>query len=304
MFCPRFQFLLSICRIITYLLKEAVQDKIFDNYTIQSAAPLNTINLQVPLAVLNRALRSALFGSSASIRLTKQDNLPVLSLTIITNTYSASRPAQIAAFSTSDDGGGREDGETGNSSSLTESAGGGYSDRETTITQSVPVMVLPAATVSGIHEPRCRDPDVHIMLPPLSQLKSISDRFTKLALSTSSSSNGPFGAARGSSSSQQPQPFASLASSSRLVLSANMHGALRIGVTTAALKIESKWEGLINPELDPGQVEGGEEGVRGHASTVMKAREGEESWATVRVEGKDWGRVLGVGRLGGKVVAC
>lgn len=142
------------------------------------------------------------------------------------------------------------------------------------------------------------------MLPPLSQLKSISDRFTKLALSTSSSSGGPFGAAGGSSSSQQPQPFASLASSSRLVLSANMHGALRIGVTTAALKIESKWEGLINPELDPGQVEGGEEGVRGHASTVMKAREGEESWATVRVEGKDWGRVLGVGRLGGKVVAC
>ncbi|MCJ1345369.1 hypothetical protein MMC31_003576, partial [Peltigera leucophlebia] len=225
------------------------QDKIFDNYTIQSAAPLNTINLQVPLAVLNRALRSALFGSSASIRLTKQDNLPVLSLTIITNTYSASRPAQIAAFATSDDGDGdgREDGETGNSSGLTESGGGGYSDRETTITQSVPVMVLPAATVSGIHEPRCRDPDVHIMLPPLSQLKSISDRFTKLALSTSSSSGGLFGTAGVSSSSQQPQPFASLASSSRLVLSANMHGALRIGVTTAALKIESKWEGLINP---------------------------------------------------------
>lgn len=238
--------------------------------------------------------------------MTKQDNLPVLSLTIITNTYSASRPAQIAAFATSDDGDGdgREDGETGNSSGLTESGGGGYSDRETTITQSVPVMVLPAATVSGIHEPRCRDPDVHIMLPPLSQLKSISDRFTKLALSTSSSSGGLFGTAGVSSSSQQPQPFASLASSSRLVLSANMHGALRIGVTTAALKIESKWEGLINPELDPGQVEGGEEGVRGHASTVMKAREGEESWATVRVEGKDWGRVLGVGRLGGKVVAC
>lgn len=238
--------------------------------------------------------------------MTKQDNLPVLSLTIITNTYSASRPAQIAAFATSDDrdGDGREDGETGNLSSLAESGGGGYSDRETTITQSVPVIVLPAATVSSIHEPRCRDPDVHIMLPPLSQLKSISDRFTKLALSTSSSSGGIFGPAGVSSSSQQPQPFASLASSSRLVLSANMHGALRIGVTTTALKIESKWEGLINPELDPGQVEGGEEAVRGHASTVMKAREGEESWATVRVEGKDWGRVLGVGRLGGKVVAC
>ena len=27
-------------------------------------------------------------------------------------------------------------------------------------------------------------------------------------------------------------------------------------------------------------------------------------WAVVRVEGRDWGRVLGVGRLGGRVIAC
>lgn len=73
---------------------------------------------------------------------------------------------------------------------------------------------------------------------------------------------------------------------------------------TPSLKIESKWEGLTNPELDPEQVEGGEEGVRGHASTRMKEREGEEAWSVVRVEGRDWGRVLGVGRLGGRVIAC
>ena len=36
----------------------------------------------------------------------------------------------------------------------------------------------------------------------------------------------------------------------------------------------------------------------------MKEREGEEAWAVVRVEGRDWGRVLGVGRMGGKVIAC
>lgn len=79
---------------------------------------------------------------------------------------------------------------------------------------------------------------------------------------------------------------------------------LRIGVETPSLKIESKWEGLTNPELDPEQVEGGEEGVRGHASTRMKEREGEEAWSVVRVEGRDLGRVLGVGRLGGRVIAC
>ena len=129
------------------------------------------------------------------------------------------------------------------------------------------------------------------MLPPLLQLKAISERFTKLALSTSSS------ASRGRASDAP-------ASQSRLTLSANAHGVLRIGVETPALKIESKWQGLTNPELDPEQVEGGEEGVRGHASTKMKEREGDEAWSVVRVEGRDWGRVLGVGRLGGRVIAC
>ena len=164
-------------------------------------------------------------------------------------------------------------------------------DRETTITQEIPVIVLAPTTVASIHEPQCPQPDVHIMLPPLLQLKAISERFTKLALSTSSSAN------RGRASDAP-------ASQSRLVLSANAHGILRIGVETPALKIESKWEGLTNPELDPEQVEGGEEGVRGHASTKMKERGGDEAWSVVRVEGRDWGRVLGVGRLGGRVIAC
>lgn len=126
------------------------------------------------------------------------------------------------------------------------------------------------------------------MLPPLLQLKAISERFTKLALSPTTTTT--------SSTSAPP----------RLTLSANAHGVLRIGVETSSLRIESRWEGLTNPELDPEQIEGGEEGVRGHASTRMREREGEGegSWSVVRVEGRDWGRVLGVGRLGGRVIAC
>lgn len=74
---------------------------------------------------------------------------------------------------------------------------------------------------------------------------------------------------------------------------------------TAALKIESRWAGLTNPELDP-EANGGEEGVRVHASTRRREMEleGEQAWSTVRVEGRDLGRVLGVGRLGGVVIAC
>ena len=156
-------------------------------------------------------------------------------------------------------------------------------------------MVLPLAAVANIHEPTCREPDVHIMLPSLLQLKSISERFTKLAVPSLANPNG-----RNANAASSNSEF----SQTRLILSASPFGVLKVGVETPALKIESKWEGLTNPELDPGQVEGGEEGVQEHASTKMKAKGIEEAWATVRVEGRDWNRVLGVGRLGGKVIAC
>lgn len=75
------------------------------------------------------------------------------------------------------------------------------------------------------------------------------------------------------------------------------------------MNISSVWTGLANPVLDPSQVAGGEEGIAAHPSTRMRALgdadgRGEEGWASVRVEGKDWGKVLSVGRLGGRVVAC
>lgn len=260
---------------------------------IQSAVEGNTINLRIPLAPLARALRSAANATSASIRLTKKDNVPLLSLTIITNNLNSSRPAITTTTTALDPDNAAFPMETIENDSFAEPSGQDIfpHDRETTITQEIPVMVLAPATVASIHEPQCPQPDVHIMLPPLLQLKAISERFTKLALSTSPT------AARGRASDTPT-------SQSRLTLSANAHGVLRIGVETAALKIESKWEGLVNPELDPEQVEGGEEGVREHASTKMREREGNEAWSVVRVEGRDWGRVLGVGRMGGRVIAC
>lgn len=217
----------------------------------------------------------------------------MLSLTIISDTFSSRVPLIPTEENTSIPP------EPNNQDEFLAEPRDFSTDHQTTITQSIPVIVLPATSVSSIHEPRCRDPDVHIMLPPLLQLKSISDRFTKLALSTTTPTSRRVGGGGGES-----QDLNTPGSSSRLVLAANMHGELRIGVMTAALKIESRWEGLVNPELDPNEVEGGEDGVSRHASTVMKEKEGEESWAVVRVEGRDWGRVLAVGRLGGRVIAC
>ena len=233
----------------------------------------------------------------------------MLSLTIMTSTIisrSGNGPGAVATSSTSIP---PDISETDPYAYETASELGGHfggPERETTITQDIPVIVLAPATVATIHQPVCPEPDVHIILPPLLQLKAISERFTKLALSPSiSGSSGSSNATRAmshagassmttSSSSQHP----------RLLLSANMHGTLKIAVATSSLKIESRWDGLTNPELDPTQVEGGEAGVREHASTKMKERHGDEGWSCVRVEGRDWGRVLGVGRMGGRVIAC
>lgn len=243
-------------------------ESLFDDYTIQSAMESNTINLELPISQLNRALKSAVHAQSASLRLTKKDGNPILSLTISANTHSgtASRAAVSDPFSSTYD-----------EEPLDIHA------RETTIVQDIPVRVLSALTVEGIHEPRVREPDVNIILPPLTQLKAISDRFTKLATSTSNT----FGV-RGNG----PVP--------KLELSANMHGKLRLAIKTDALSLKSEWKGLDNPELDQSQIE---EALEDHPTTLLRAR-GPEAYATVRIDGRDWGKVLSVGRLDGRVIAC
>ncbi|KAH8682976.1 cell cycle checkpoint protein-like protein [Tricladium varicosporioides] len=254
-------------------------DSIFEDYTIQSAAPSNTINLELPLLPLHRALKSAINASSASIRLTKKDGMPVLSLTIITNTISSGNSANGFL------NGNRED-PFGDGNAFREESLDAGREREAVVTQDIPVRVLTAVSVEGIHEPRVREPDAHIILPSLIQLKAISDRFTKLALSTTSNSSTR------NSGAHAP----------KLELAANMHGSLKLSIKTDALSIESVWTGLTNPELDPGQV-GEEGGLEGHPSTKLRER-GPEAWSTVRIDGRDWGRVLSVGRLGGRVIAC
>ncbi|KAK6004254.1 hypothetical protein QM012_009104 [Aureobasidium pullulans] len=277
-------------------------DQIFETYTIQSAAENNTINLEVPLQNLHRALKSAQNASHASIRLTKKNNIPLLSLTITTAIFAGapkptfqSGPPVEYGYNTGFPPGD----EFGNQFPTDDVDEPVYDrpNRETIITQDIPIKVLSPAVVSGLHEPRSREPDVHIVLPPLLQLKSISDRFTKLAVSSTKTPNGSSGF-RGSTT-RTP----------KLELSANMHGCLKLRLKTDAMDISSRWTGLSNPELDPTTVEGGEEGIAQHPSTLMRTRgdpEGisDEGWAVVRLDGKDWGKVLGIGRVGGRVIAC
>jgi HUS1 checkpoint protein len=68
------------------------------------------------------------------------------------------------------------------------------------------------------------------------------------------------------------------------------------------------WTGLVNPPLDPSQLSQTEidqlPSERMRALGAEANGDEEAGWAKVRIDGKDWGRVLSVGRMGPKVVAC
>ncbi|EXJ75561.1 uncharacterized protein A1O5_00067 [Cladophialophora psammophila CBS 110553] len=260
-------------------------EMIFETYILQSASPQNTINLEVPIQALSRALRSALGSTSAEIRLTKKDNVPILSLTIVTNTFSSGNNVVAHPTTSRGDGGNADfDFDDNDDLSLRDANGGGSSDRETIITQDIPVKVLAMAVVERLHQPRTPEPDVNIYLPPLAQIKTISERFTRLAMATTKASSG---------------------ASPRLELSANMHGSLKISVKTDALNITSRWTGLAHPQLDPTHFPD----LTDHPTTKMKELggpngENEAGWSRVRIDAKDWSRVLSVGRVCTKVIAC
>ncbi|ETN40671.1 uncharacterized protein HMPREF1541_04950 [Cyphellophora europaea CBS 101466] len=264
-------------------------ETVFDSYIIQSAAEKNTINLEVPVQALQRALKSALGATSVQLRLTKKDNVPMLSLTIVSNSISSGNGVVAPASSAriSDEYGDFDFSEDIEGSGFGDGSVGTTRERETIITQDVPVKVLAQQTVAHLHEPATPPSDVNIFLPSLGQIKSVSERFTKLSLAASKGSSG---------------------TSPRLELSASMHGTFKIAITTDALSISSKWTGLTHPELEPSMFENGSQGVRDDPSTRKKELGGPNGddpagWTSVRIDAKDWGRVLSVGRLNSRVIA-
>lgn len=63
------------------------------------------------------------------------------------------------------------------------------------------------------------------------------------------------------------------------------------------VKVESKWKGLHQPNMNPGHIPGSTEDPLG-------MRRSSEEFAGVTVDGKEWSRVLKVGGIAKKVVAC
>jgi HUS1 checkpoint protein len=254
----------------------------------------------VPIGALNRALRSAARESTAQLRLTKKGPLPLLALTVVRSSWSDGknvlgvRPEGATQLP-------RTQHQQQHGNQTTDAAQpqqDGPRERETVITQEIPVRVLHPSSVENLHQPRCPEPDVHIVLPTLIQLKAISERFTKLAMETSRVAASGLGNGTGATTT------ATTGTGPRLELSANMHGSVKLAIATDALRISSVWTGLINPALDPAQLsQSAQQRQPSERMREMGGEGDERGWAKVRIDGKDWSRVLSVGRLSPKVVA-
>ncbi|PGH00662.1 HUS1 checkpoint protein [Blastomyces parvus] len=285
-------------------------ETVFESYSISSAS--GVINLEVPITALHRALRSAINANSAQLRLTKKGSVPLLALTVVTSSWTSGRNALGVGNGNNinNDSSGNLSGMPPRGSTQLEAAAAqpdGPRERETIITQEIPVRVLPPSVVEGMHEPRCPSPDVHIALPSLIQLKSISERFTKLAMDSGAKTFLNSATAGLASTQGAGAGAANSSSSPKLELSANMHGSLKLAIATDTLRISSVWTGLLNPPLDPAQLSQDElEQLPSERMRELGGENGEaeEGWAKVRIDGKDWGRVLSVGRLSPRVVAC
>ena len=297
-------------------------ETIFDAYDLSSNQPQNVINLEINAQNLHEALRSTLDTPSRQLALVKRQGTPYLCLTIRKiSPWKRARQQQAQhqqrhpqplhgedpdAAAGDGDGDGDGDGEALLPPRGVPAAAEPPDDNATVIVHEIPVRVLKPERLAALHEPQIPDPDVFIHLPPLPALKAISDRYTRLAsTSTSTSTSRPRPGTGAGSAGLDGQRAA------KIDLAATMHGKLRLSLEReGVLALKSTWEGLENVRPAAEDLEGGEEALAMHPCTRMlemgagaEEERGEAAWARVRVDGRDWGRVLAVGKCGGDVVA-
>ncbi|KTW26512.1 uncharacterized protein T551_03429 [Pneumocystis jirovecii RU7] len=138
----------------------------------------------------------------------------------------------------------------------------GKSGGMSAVTHNIHVRVL--SPLMQLFEPVVPEPDCHIILPSLSQLRYISERFRAI--------------------------------SNKIFLKANMSGEFQIGVVSDSCKIETKFKDLINPELDPCAVKD----ISKHPSQIRDKK----AFVTVKVSVKDWLNLLQVHIVAKRVIAC
>ncbi|KAG2031274.1 checkpoint protein Hus1/Mec3 [Suillus americanus] len=91
------------------------------------------------------------------------------------------------------------------------------SGRKVRVTHDVRIDVMRPAESDKLHEPRCPDPEVHVLLPPLLKLRTIVERLRPL--------------------------------SDVLALRANNSGILQLSINTDTVKLETQWVKCGNPSI-------------------------------------------------------
>lgn len=124
--------------------------------------------------------------------------------------------------------------------------------------------LMPPNAWLSVREPVLPDPEVHIIMPSAQHVRSVSERFRNL--------------------------------SDRLTILANMAGQFGIAVATDEVSAETRWSGLINPELNPERMEGAEP----HASHARVR----EKFIGLSVDARDWINLLRVHILARRIIAC
>ncbi|KDN52969.1 cell cycle checkpoint [Tilletiaria anomala UBC 951] len=80
-----------------------------------------------------------------------------------------------------------------------------------------------------IREPHCPEPDVHIVLPRLLKMRTVAERMSRMSF--------------------------------QITFSANLEGALTLGITSDEVNVETTWRGLSHPEFRTDENDGDAKGA-------------------------------------------
>ncbi|KAG8754344.1 hypothetical protein FRC11_006703 [Ceratobasidium sp. 423] len=153
-------------------------DSMFSDYRIQSNAN-NMISLEVSTEPLSQALRSASASQDVIVKLAKKNDQPVFSF-----------------------------------EAQTESRQG----KKMLVTHDVRIMVMKTVEIEQVKEPLCPPPDLHIILPPLKELRTIVEHMQRL--------------------------------SDVVAISATPHGELVLAIQTDDVRVSTTWENCQRPTVE------------------------------------------------------
>ncbi|GJJ08161.1 hypothetical protein Clacol_002369 [Clathrus columnatus] len=160
------------------------RETLFEDYRIESNAN-DEITLKLSTDALAQALKSASLSSSPEtiVKLAKKNNHAVLSFGIIIKTRQ---------------------------------------NKELAVTQDVGIEVLRPQDVEKMKEPMCPEPDVHIFLPPLPKLRTVTEHLRQL--------------------------------SDVMGISANGNGHFKLFIETDTAKVDTEWSKCENPKIEIGET--------------------------------------------------